>query len=93
MIDKIVTKFNYYKVLVQSIIFNLRVLPYSQAKKLPIFVYNLHVMNGLHSGEVKIESENIKKGMIKIGIKLTPKYPDTGVKWENNGLLFLKALV
>lgn len=91
MIDKIVTKFNYYKVLVQSIIFNLRVLPYSQAKKLPIFVYNLHVMNGLHSGEVKIESENIKKGMIKIGIKLTPKYPDTGVKWENNGLVVFKG--
>ena len=29
--------------------------------------------------------------MIKLGIKLTPKYPDTGLKWENKGFIVFKG--
>ncbi len=51
MISKIITKFNYYKTLLQSNSIQLEGLSFSKAKRIPIFVYKLHVISDLHGRE------------------------------------------
>lgn len=75
--------FRHLKVLFQSILFNFRYLPFHQAKHIPIFLYNPHVVEC--RGGVKISCKNIQRGMIKLGIPLTPKYPSSGVTLEIRG--------
>jgi acetyltransferase-like isoleucine patch superfamily enzyme len=63
--------------------FNFYYLPIKQAIKLPICLYKPKLLK--MSGKVKIESEDIKPGMIKLGIHMAFLYPDTGILWENCG--------
>ena len=84
-----IEKLRYYKVLMQSLLFNLRFLPFQQAKHLPILLYNPHLIDC--TGGVEIKSGNIYRGMIKLGIPLTPKYPQNGITLEIRGKLVFRG--
>ena len=67
----------------QTIYFNFHYLPFRQAIRLPIILYKPHFLK--LKGEVKIESNKIKFGMIKMGFRMCGVYPDSGFTWENHG--------
>lgn len=50
----------------KTIIFNFRVLPFKQAIKLPIYIYNNMVIDEVHKGVIQING-NIKTFMVKLG--------------------------
>lgn len=50
-----------------TIYFNLYYLPFKQAIKLPILLYKPHLIN-VNRGGVKIQSNKIHFGMIRLGI-------------------------
>lgn len=69
---------------IYSIYFNFHYLPFRQAIKMPI------ILNGAQlyamKGTVKIESDFIRKGMIKLGMEgVYLFYPHRGVTWQNHG--------
>ncbi len=77
-----------------TLYFNYHYLPWSQAKKLPIYLHkprfyrewggqNL-LLGGLH-GEVLIESSNIYTGMIRLGFIQGTSHADVGFIWANYG--------
>lgn len=66
-----------------TIYFNFHYLPFSQAIKLPILLYKPHLFRC--KGQVKIISDNIKPGMIKLGIYGVTIYPNNGIMFQNNG--------
>ena len=55
----------YFWYLPQSIYFNFKFLPFSQAIKLPILLYRPHFIK--LKGEVRIEADHIYPGMIQMG--------------------------
>jgi acetyltransferase-like isoleucine patch superfamily enzyme len=69
--------------------FNFHYLPFKQAIKLPIFVYNVKLRNC--TGKLKIESDNISFRMIEIGRDISKTYPDTGVIWDHKGTIVFKG--
>lgn len=75
--------------LIPSIIFNLRYLPFNQAKKLPILVYKMKLLE--KKGKIIIESEKIFKGMIQLGFPRAATFPDNGVTWRNKGKVIFKG--
>jgi len=68
---------------IKSLYFNFHYLPFKQAVKLPIILFKPKLLK-CH-GEVVIESETIKTGMIQLGEYLVSLYPNKGVVWENHG--------
>ena len=80
-------KLSYYKLLINSLLFNLHYLPFKQAIKIPIFIYKPEYISKL--GKIKIEG-NIKKGMIHLGKYSCPMY-NKGIKWENKGTIIFKG--
>ena len=68
---------------IYSLYFNFHYLPVKQAIKFPIILFKPHLLNC--RGEVVIESDTIKTGMIQFGVHLVSLYPNKGIVWENNG--------
>lgn len=68
---------------IKTLYFNFHYLPFKQAKKLPILLYKCSLQNC--KGTVKIESEEVFFGMIKLGRYIVSLYPNTGIVWENHG--------
>ena len=66
-----------------SLYFNFHYLPLKQAIKLPVILFRPKLLKC--KGEVIIETEIIKTGMIQLGEFLVSLYPDKGIVWENNG--------
>ena len=66
-----------------SFYFNLHYLPFKQAIKFPVLLFKPKLLKC--RGEVVIESETIKTGMIQLGEYLVSLYPNKGIVWENNG--------
>ena len=66
-----------------SIFFNLKYLPISQAIKLPILLYKPNLIK--LKGRIKIESSQIKFGMIQLGRPIVPIFPNNGIIYENKG--------
>lgn len=66
-----------------SMYFNLHYLPFKQAIKLPIILFKPKLLKC--KGEVIIESENIKTGMIQLGEMHVSLYPNNGIVFENHG--------
>ena len=86
MIKKILNLWNYrwiLRSLAQSFFFNFHYLPFKQAIKLPILLYKPHFIS--LKGKIIISSPSIKTGMIKLGIRTVPIYPNSGIIFENNG--------
>lgn len=72
-----------------SALFCLRYLPFKQAIKLPIIIYNIHIFK--LGGKVIIDSPNIYFGMIRLGMFITNQYPNSGIRWYNNGTIIFKG--
>ncbi len=68
---------------IKTIYFNFKYLPINQAIKLPVFVYKAELLKC--NGQVRIESDCIKPGMIRLGIRVVSLYPNNGIMWENHG--------
>ena len=73
--------------LFKTIWFNMRALPWRQARKLPIFIYRGTKV--YHCGTFKITAEHVVCGMIQIG-KLGYKAPGNG-RIANYGIIEFKA--
>lgn len=67
----------------RSIYFNFHYLPFKQAVKLPILIYNMHRVS--MKGKVIIDCDNITFGMIELGKYRCRVYPNDGVVWDNRG--------
>ena len=72
-----------FRSIIQSIFFNFYYLPFKQAIKLPILLYKPHFIK--LKGKIIISSPVITTGMIKLGKRIVPIYPNTGIIFENNG--------
>ncbi|EEF91626.1 acyltransferase [Bacteroides cellulosilyticus] len=71
------------KDLICTIYFNFKYLPYRQACKLPIFVHNIKFVD--MKGNIRIECDNIRMGMISFGYWGVCIFPNTGFVWQNHG--------
>lgn len=67
---------------IPSLIFNLRHLPFSQARKMPILIYKGRFKN--NSGRYIINGK-IKFGMIELGRYNVSLFPSNGILLENRG--------
>lgn len=70
------------KVIIPSIIFNLRYLPFKQAIRVPILINKGHLYNT--DGKIIIDAP-IKFGMIRLGFFGGHMYPDNGIHWTQYG--------
>ncbi len=68
---------------ISTLYFNFKYLQLKQAFYLPIFLYKVKLLKC--KGSLTIESDNIKPGMIKIGVNTVSLYPKGGNVWENHG--------
>ena len=68
---------------IQSVYFNFHYLPIRQAVKLPIILHHASLKDV--KGGVKIQCDNIYRGMIHLGCYGVCLYPDNGIVWENHG--------
>lgn len=68
----------------QTLWFNFHYLKFRDAYKLPILLYKPKFVSC--KGSVKINSP-VKFGMIKLGFNEVTIYPNTGIKWENKGVV------
>ena len=66
-----------------TIYFNFHYLPFSQAVKLPILLYKPRLFRC--KGRVRIVSDKVEPGMIKLGIYGVTIYPNNGIMFQNNG--------
>lgn len=72
-----------------TLIFNFRYLPFKQALKFPIFVYHAHFL--ALKGKVQIDSDYVRRGMIRLGFPRAATYPRTGITWRNHGKVVFKG--
>ena len=75
--------------LLPSLWFNLKYLPFKQAIKLPILLYRPTFLR--LKGSVVIESDDIRFGMIKLGLFTSAVYPNSGITIRNDGILLFKG--
>jgi len=68
---------------ITTLYFNFHYLPFKQAIKLPILLFKAKLLKCL--GEVIIESDVLKTGMIRLGDYGVSLYPNKGIVWENHG--------
>lgn len=66
-----------------TIYFNFRVLPFKQAVKLPIWFYVRPSF--LCCGTVKVDSEHIRPGIVKLGGRISKMNPWKQFRWNNSG--------
>ena len=67
----------------KTIYLNFKYLPLKQAIRLPIILYKPKFIN--LKGQIIIDSEKIKTGMIKLGFNQAHAFPHSGIVFENNG--------
>ena len=79
----------YLRMLLPSLWFNLKYLPFKQAIKLPILLYRPTFLR--LKGSVVIESDDIRFGMIKLGLFTSAVYPNSGITIRNDGILLFKG--
>ena len=78
------------RALIPSLIFNLRHLPFSQARKLPILVYKAENLGG--GGKYSIEGP-VSFGMVILGKRVVDLYPNSGITLQNRGKITFKGKV
>ena len=79
----------FLRMLLPSLWFNFKYLPFKQAVKLPILLYKPTILE--LKGSVVIESDSIRFGMIRLGIFKSAIYPNTGITIRNFGQLVFKG--
>lgn len=80
---KLVSLFRLLRSLPASIYFNFHYLPFRQAVRLPILLYKPRFLK--LKGHVRIDSEEIKTGMVQLGFPTVSLYPNSGIMIENHG--------
>ena len=80
---RVSTLFRLLRSLPASVYFNFHYLPLRQAVKLPILLYKPRFLE--LKGTVRIEDDNIRTGMIKLGFPTVSLYPNSGIMFENHG--------
>lgn len=88
MLNKIREKKWIFRSLLQSICFNFRHLPLRQAWKLPILFYK--PQNLKCTGKIEFNCP-VRFGMIRLGINLVSIYPNSGIRFENNGKIIFNG--
>lgn len=73
---------------IPSLIFNLRHLPFSQARHLPIMIYKGKFMN--NTGKFIIEGD-VHFGMIELGRYRVSLFPSNGIVVENRGVIVFRG--
>ena len=71
-----------------SIYFNFHYLPFKQALKLPIVLYKPKLI--CCKGKIVINGP-ISFAMIKLGFYKVSLYPNTGIRWENKGIVIFNG--
>lgn len=79
----------FLRMLLPSLWFNFKNLPFKQAVKLPILLYKPNFLE--LNGSVVIESENIRFGMIKLGMYTSALFPNSGIVIKNEGEIIFKG--
>lgn len=79
----------FLRMLLPSLWFNFKYLPFKQAAKLPILLYKPTFLK--LNGSVIIESVNIRFGMIKLGMFTSAAYPNSGITIRNYGQIVFKG--
>ena len=80
---RVSTLFRLLRSLPASVYFNFHYLSLRQAVKLPILLYKPRFLE--LKGTVRIEDDNIRTGMIKLGFPTVSLYPNSGIMFENHG--------
>lgn len=80
---RLITLFRKLRSLPASIYFNFHYLPFRQAIRLPILLYKPHFLK--LKGTVRIASDKIQTGMIRLGFPTVSLYPNSGIMIENHG--------
>lgn len=77
--------------LIKTLIFNFKYLPFHQAIKLPILLFKVKFK--ALEGKIKIDTDNISFGMIKLGRKMNSLYENSNSRfiWENKGTVIFKG--
>lgn len=66
--------------IIRTIYWNFRFFPFEIARKAPLFLgYNVDIINA-KGGKICINSDEIQRGMIKIGITPFPTFPSKGLR-------------
>ncbi len=89
IIKKIYSNLWILRSLPKTVYFNFHYLPFKQAVKLPILLYKPHFQE--LKGCIKIESENIRRGMICLGVYDVNIYPNTGIMLDIRGNITFKG--
>lgn len=84
--------FRYLLCLPWSVVFNFHYLPFKQAVKFPILFQVIPTFLFL-SGRVKIVSDDIRVGMVRIGEQAAPFYKRRDFRWKNLGTVIFKGKV
>ena len=82
---------NIFNLWIPSIIFNFHYLPFKQAIMLPVLLMKPNFRK--LGGKVIIESDNIRRGMIRLGFNRANIFPDNGISWLNEGTIIFKGKV
>ena len=69
--------------------FNFRHLPFRQAIHIPVLLHKVCLCG--NKGKFRIDSDNIKYGMIHLGFWEVGIYPDDGMTIQNNGTIVFKG--
>lgn len=78
----------YLRAFFPSLVFNLRHLPFSQAWRVPIFLYKAKLRG--NSGRFIIRGK-IKTGMVRLGRNMINIYPNTGIVLQNHGTIIFNG--
>ncbi|MBR1542257.1 MAG: hypothetical protein IJ628_06575 [Bacteroidaceae bacterium] len=84
-----ISKLRLLRAIIPSLIFNFKYLPFKQAVKFPVLVYKARFL--ALKGSVQIDSDNIRRGMIRLGFPLAATYPNTGITWRNKGKIIFSG--
>lgn len=73
----------------KTIFFNFYYLPFRQAIKFPVFLYNIKI--SYLGGRVYIKSEKIKPGLIQLGFCGVPIFNEAKFVWRNKGTVIFNG--
>lgn len=79
----------FIRALLPSVYICFKYLPFKQALKLPIWIYKPH--DCLFKGAIRIESEEITKGMICLGFYTAEQYSNSGISLRIEGTIVFKG--
>lgn len=83
--------------IISTLYFNFHYLPFKQAMKIPIYLHKPHFMRDwggaslILKGKVVIDTEEIERGMIRLGFIQAATHYDNGIMWSNEGTVIFKS--